>query len=292
MRIEAECIPCVLSVRAKELEMLGVGREKSTRIIAEMATMLADSVFSGIPLAVASTKSYRMLKEVVHSDDPYKGIKAEANREAAEVAAILRRTLSGLEGYDRFMVAAKAALIGNSMDFGVADYSPPSAEELLGEISGMELAIDHMHEVYDMLAGGEQRILYLLDNAGEAVFDGLFAEVLGENGSSVTCIVKSDGGFQNDVTIEDAIEAGLGNVCALLESGTDASSIFLDEISDAVKGELEEADIVIAKGMAHYEYLQDVELSVPTVYMLKAKCKVMASSLGIGVGDYVFMLRR
>ncbi len=292
LRIEAECIPCVLSVRAKELEMLGIRGERATIMLAEIARMLADSVFSGVSLAVASTKSYRMLKETAAINDPYKEIKAKASREAKDAVAMLRSLLSGLDGYDRFMMMAKAALLGNSMDFGVADYFPPNADDLVDEIFGVELAIDDTHEVYGMLTERPNRILYLLDNAGEAVFDGLFAGVLGEIGSRVICVAKSRGGFQNDVTIGDAIESGLEDVCELLESGTDASSIFLDEISDELREELRRADVVIAKGMAHYEYLQDVELPVPIVYMLRAKCKVMASSLGVGVGDYVFVLKR
>jgi len=47
------------------------------------------------------------------------------------------------------------------------------------------------------------------------------------------------------------------------------------------------SNIIIAKGMAHYEYLSETPLRSKTFFLLRAKCKVVARELGVSVGGYV-----
>ena len=78
----------------------------------------------------------------------------------------------------------------------------------------------------------------------------------------------------------------------LVETGSDAASIFMNELGKEAKDTLKTADLVIAKGMAHYEYLSDKLnlLGKPVLFLLRAKCRPVASSLGVRVGDYVAKL--
>jgi len=53
---------------------------------------------------------------------------------------------------------------------------------------------------------------------------------------------------------------------------------------------IKECDLIIAKGMAHYEYLTELNLNKPIIYMLKAKCKPIAQNLNIQQGSYVIQV--
>jgi len=80
----------------------------------------------------------------------------------------------------------------------------------------------------------------------------------------------------------------------IVETGTDGASVFLSEIQRELLELLERADLVIAKGMAHYEYLSEIsgELGAPILYMLKAKCEIVASSLSVQKGSYAAVLQK
>lgn len=65
-----------------------------------------------------------------------------------------------------------------------------------------------------------RRVLYLLDNAGEVVFDKFLIKVIVENCPlRVSAAVKS-GPILNDVTIEDAKEVKLEEVAELITTET------------------------------------------------------------------------
>ena len=51
------------------------------------------------------------------------------------------------------------------------------------------------------------------------------------------------------------------------------------------------AGVLITKGMANYESLSDRKLAVPTVFLLRAKCVPVASSLNVPVGTNVVRVK-
>ena len=48
----------------------------------------------------------------------------------------------------------------------------------------------------------------------------------------------------------------------------------------------ERAGFIVAKGMGHYETLSRIERQGRTLFLLKAKCKPVADSIGIEEGTY------
>ena len=128
----------------------------------------------------------------------------------------------------------------------------------------------------------------MFDNAGEAVLDIPLIKILRSMGNKVIGIAKEDPGFQNDLTISDALEAGLDKyVDELLSTGYPGSSIHWDKISNEAKTKIKEADIVVAKGMAHWEYIIEIDLGKPVYHLLVPKCSVIAETLGTRRGTLV-----
>jgi uncharacterized protein with ATP-grasp and redox domains len=65
----------------------------------------------------------------------------------------------------------------------------------------------------------------------------------------------------------------------------------LDRIPTDLAEAIARADLVIAKGMANYESLSEYGDLPPVAFLLAAKCRPIASRLGIGVGEKAALLR-
>ena len=128
-----------------------------------------------------------------------------------------------------------------------------------------------------------KRILYLLDNAGEIVFDKFLMQMIKEKYSVKIFAAVKSAPVLNDATLEDAEQIGLGEVAEVITTGNDHIGINLDESSEEFLQRLYEADLIIAKGQGNYESITEFEhlLSKPIVYVLRAKCILVAESLGV-----------
>jgi uncharacterized protein with ATP-grasp and redox domains len=128
-------------------------------------------------------------------------------------------------------------------------------------------------------------ILYLTDNAGEIVFDRLLIEQLPLH--KITVAVR---GFPvlNDATLEDAKEVGLDRLVKVMNNGSDAPGTILNDCSVDFVESFHRADLIIAKGQGNYETLSNHRKHI--IFMLKAKCPVIARDIGCKVGDMVAIL--
>lgn len=289
VRMDIRCIPCILTVRTQEINKLVRNKERAFEIAKEIGKYLIREASSEANLTKLATYTFRMLKKLTKTTDPYYEEKERANNIAIKIANNLIDFLDNLEGYLRFEFLAKLATIGNALDLGVAGYMY-NINDIVYEVKKINIFINDIRKMYLSLKKSN-KVLYLLDNAGEAVFDKLFiSEIRNIIKGNIVVVAKSDS-FQNDITYEEALKLGLNDIAILIASGTDGSSIFLDEISEELKRELNSSDMIIAKGMAHYEYISfENKILKPTVFMLKAKCDVVASSLKVPTGSYVVKL--
>jgi len=125
------------------------------------------------------------------------------------------------------------------------------------------------------------------------VFDRVLADALKPLNKEIIAVVKG-GAFQNDITIREARDAGLyESFNEVISTGTDAASIFLDEVSVEVLKLIERSDIIVSKGMANYEYLTDIEhiLRKTVLYLLIAKCEPIAIDTQTTKGTALAILR-
>jgi len=286
--VEAECVPCLLAVRLSV-----IARSPSESKVAKSLALLerALEVFkSEKELTKVSTKLYRIVLEL--SPEVAEAYKEARRRSIAEALRRLESFLKVVEearGLERLKLAAKAAIAGNLADSGVWGHTPtfPSVEQVLR----FELAIDASEKLLEA-ASRSRRALYLLDNAGEAVLDYVLVSVFEELGNEVVVAVKKDPGFQDDVTESDIAETPLSQLFKrVVSTGTSASSIHLEEVSRELLEELKQADFVVAKGMAHFEYLSELDLGKPVFFLLVPKCDVVARAVGAPRGSFALLAR-
>jgi len=124
-------------------------------------------------------------------------------------------------------------------------------------------------------------ILFLGDNAGEAVFDRLLIEQM--PAAKVTYAVKG-APIINDVTLADARASGLDEVAELIDNGNDAPGTILSLCPPAFQKHFAEADLVIAKGQANYETLSEAARDL--FFLTQVKCPVIGRDIGKPVGSW------
>jgi len=153
----------------------------------------------------------------------------------------------------------------------------------------VEFAIDDIPKLERKLEKAEN-ILYLADNAGEVFFDLPLVEGL-EDFAPLTYVVK-DAPVQNDITFDDLERFGLAEkLSRVITTGTDTPGVDMAMASQEFKAEFEAADLVLAKGMGYWETLSELPPQDKVFYLLKAKCKPVADSLGVALNSYVALLR-
>jgi uncharacterized protein with ATP-grasp and redox domains len=133
--------------------------------------------------------------------DPFVAHRAQVQQELQPLADAFRARLAASP--DPFALAVTAAAAANVVD-ELALRRVDCGAELEASISA-GFAIGSVETLRVAVAGAE-RILYLLDNAGEVFFDALLIGELRKMGKRVRA-VASGGGLLHDARAEDAAEA-------------------------------------------------------------------------------------
>ena len=120
---------------------------------------------------------------------------------------------------------------------------------------------------------GPRLVLYLSDNAGEIYFDYPLYTYIRERAGRTILVVKG-GPSMNDLTRTELESSQLGKRFAEVgDTGTDGVGIEWDRVSEEFLHLVDEADLIISKGMANLESIYPRKLSCPVFFLFKAKCR-------------------
>ena len=239
--------------------------------------------------SILHTKVCQIAKELTGNLDPFLPVKKTTNKRALEILPILEREIQKQKCFEEaFKLAAKAAICGNAIDFEVERYRfiPEDFEPILLNCLKEELSIDDTKKLASFLSKSNE-VLYLLDNAGEIVFDKLLIKMILEKYPCKVFAVVKGGAVLNDATLDDAKQVGLHEIVTVITTGNDYIGMYLEKASKEFLNHLNSADIIIAKGQGYYESLTETRLDVPTCYILKAKCIEVAKELKVPINGNV-----
>ncbi|MGD0171688.1 MAG: ARMT1-like domain-containing protein [Halobacteriota archaeon] len=286
MQVFPECIPCLTSRVLYEAKLSST--DFTTQLKAEDAAVktMCRMGFEG-PIALLSTEVHRAVYRVLGDDDPYRHVKRLANETAVKLLPTVQSLIQ--TSSDPFRSAVIAAIIGNTFDFGVLGFevATDDFEKEVATIYRHGLDIDDTDAMKPLL----NDVVYVADNVGEIVYDGLLIEQMRKLGARVTLVVRG-GYILTDATIEDVWEFGLDKVAdEVITTGSNAIGIKLDEIPAELRAILPRASLIIAKGMANYEMLSEYSFK-PVAYLMRVKCAPVAESVGARVGDFIAKLVR
>ena len=180
------------------------------------------------------------------------------------------------------IIATRLAIAGNIIDFGI--FKSIDIEGTIEKALHNDLHIDD----YKRLSNDLQKagsVLYLLDNAGEIVFDRLLIEKLIEAGIQVTAVVKGSPVI-NDAVREDAVQAGIQEICDVIDNGSDAVGTIMKWCDKDFTKEFENAELIVSKGQANFETLM-YEEKESIYFLFQAKCDVVSNHLGLEKGAMI-----
>jgi uncharacterized protein with ATP-grasp and redox domains len=285
MRLAPGCYNCLRRLVHQVAELATDDVSLKQRAIRE-AMKILDNEFSSSRLSLGiAAKIHKIVREVTHNPDPYRTMKEREMTLARELypELSLRAMQSNLHE-DELRGHLQLAAAANALDFFK---DPNSIKDDVRE--PVSFVIDDSGHLEAKLRDAS-KVLYLADNAGELCFDLPLVKWM-EQFAQVIYVVKPSP-VQNDLTLEDVKRSGLeAEFGRVMSTGVASPGIVFPLASAEFKREFESADLVLAKGMGHYEALSEFPPEGRVFYCLKAKCQPVADSLGVPLDSYVAMLQ-
>lgn len=286
MKVNPQCIPCILAAAYRVATTVSRDRIKRLRLMQLASMEIGRGLNPEVSPCQLSGQVLEALKKASGVEDPYRKLKIENDRAALKLLKNVERRISEVGNlYHRFRLATEYSVAANAADYGVfmGDFTySGDLEEQLDKFLKKGLALDEIDLFYSYASQGG-KLLYLLDNCGEMVFDSLLMRILKEMGCKVTAVVKGKPCL-NDATLPEALEIGLDEIAdMLISTGETTCGLGLQNMSSELERALKGSDLIISKGQANYEDLSEIEESLNgvIVYLLVAKCKLIAQDLGV-----------
>ena len=276
VRLKPECISCLLKSRLdfaaedtpveKKIEYM----QKVLRAISEL------ELHESAPVVVRTINQIQ--KEMFGVSEDFTDVKVYFNNLMMSKVPELQKNLN--ESDDALELAIQYAITGNYIDFGAMNHVDESIlQKYMDDAKNIVVNADE----YAMLQNDIEKaksIVYLTDNCGEVVLDKLLMEEIGKRNpkAKITAVVRG-ADVLNDATLVDAEQVKLYEVAEVIGNGSDIAGTFIDSISDETKQLLDNADVILAKGQANFETMQECGLNVYYIFM--CKCEMFAKRFGV-----------
>lgn len=242
-----------------------------------MAKDFRDSQPNGLATVVN-----QYVKEKTGCEDPYFKQKEISSEIALSLMPKVKEILKADDGLETYV---KAAIVGNILDFGAYDVNTDFKSLITNKLNE-NLSINDIEE-FERALNSHDEVLYLVDNAGEIVFDRLLIEKIKEYDVNVVVAVISSP-IVNDACMKEAVDAGLDELADIVSMGCDSGGIVEEMFSDDFRNVFDESGFIISKGMANYEGLTEMNLDGKDVFsLLCSKCAPISRNLSVEVGSFV-----
>ena len=289
MRIKPECIQCLIQRGLIEIQKATSDYEKRLKTAIKLVKALSKHLNEKSNPSELGALREKIIKHETGNDDIYKLEKKLSNSIALKILPNLKESIVKLN--DEFLKFKKACFysaLANSVEFDIPEHSF-LINDLINFLENGKVAIDESEKIYELIKSASKVSLFV-DNAGEVVIDKLLADQIKGLGIKLIVAVKAYP-IMNDATIEDLKEANLTKISdKILTIKLNCVGFPLSKLPLKIKRELLSSDLIIAKGMAHYEALTEEKLRVPVAYLLTAKCSPVAESLNVKRGEAVIKL--
>jgi uncharacterized protein with ATP-grasp and redox domains len=277
MKVHLDCFPCFLKQSLIALRYGTKDKDLQEKILKDVLEDI-QSADTSKPPAYATTFIHKKIRDLLEKD-PFRDIKSEYNQIALKLYPSLTNKVKASS--DPLWIASRLAIAGNVIDFGI--FTSVDIEGTIERALNNPLTIDDYQPFKAGLADAEEA-MYLLDNAGEIVFDRILIETMQSLGKRVVAVVKG-AAVLNDCTIEDARETGLTEICEVIDNGSDAVGTILEWTSPSFQQRYREAPFIISKGQGNFETLYDPEKTI--FYLFQSKCEVISKELGLSLGSMI-----
>lgn len=283
MKMKYDCLPCLFRQTLESARMATDDEKIIKDILKHYSKMLPELIESDVSSPMISDKIQTYIKELSEVEDPYAEIKKNNLQSAFKLLPLVKEEIEKAE--DSLLAALLMSAMGNSIDAGV------SLNVNIKENIERALADSFAHSDYNQFLAElkkAEKLLFIADNTGEAVFDRLLLEKLKKYDLDITYAVR-ERAILNDITYQGAKELGIDETAEIIKSGSTAPGMIMDSASDEFLEHYQNADLVLSKGQGNLEGLYGIESDI--YFLLKAKCEVIADLLEVKEGDFVFIYR-
>lgn len=281
MKIQTECVPCLLKRIIFEAEQSTNDKDKKTRVIKNACKALSELYDPNECSAKIASKVHRIVYDALSDDDPYIDLKNQANVYAKKLVPEVEKKVKNSN--DPLKTSMICSIIGNMMDFGIAGASqdPKDLLKIFEKTLEEKLGNDDYNKISNLLSKSK-RIIFFSDNCGEIVFDKILCRKIKEKYPDIylTLVVKGES-VLSDATMEDALDLGFDEVVdEILTTGCFAVGLDFNKMPFELKKSLEDYDLIICKGMANYEAFSETDYK-PIAYLMRVKCSAISRSIGV-----------
>lgn len=284
MKISYECGPCFLRQAREAMDLSTDDEMVKMELMEEIFIFLSNNFKLNTNSNSTGSAMHKMIKQKTGCVDPYHKEKIEGNQIALKYLPEVKKILDedgSLENY------VKIAIIGNILDFGAFTLDD-DIESVIKDSLKKDLTIKDIDEFENSLKTHD-KVLYLVDNTGEIVFDKLLLSKIAGYGLDITIAVKSEP-ILNDACMDEALDAGLDEFGKIVEIGCGTVGYVDSEISDEFREIFNAHKFIISKGMGNYEGLTEIDLSDKDIYfLLCAKCNTISKDIGVNLHDMLLL---
>ena len=281
MLIDEACISCIINQSAKVANAIDADAILKQKLYSHVESMSKNFSYQQSPPEIAADV-YENMASIANKTDLYDSVKKASTQKALSFLPLLKQELE--DSKEKLLIATKIAVAGNVID--LAAEVEFDLEEELEKIFETAFAHDDFEKFSQKLAVA-QTVLVLGDNVGEHIFDYLFIETLQKLYPKIEFSYMVRGNpIINDVTMDEAEEAGFDELCHLVDSGVNTPGFTYSRANKESQKLFDSVDLVVSKGMGNYECLTPSHRG-DIAFLLKVKCGVVANSLHKNIGDII-----
>ncbi|MEW6329511.1 MAG: ARMT1-like domain-containing protein, partial [Candidatus Micrarchaeota archaeon] len=248
MKIYPDCAACMLKRTYETTKLASRSRETRERVMSEILRLTANNFKPSMCPSVLGTLQSNLICALTKNVDPFREKKLHVIRKAlARRKKFERYVNDGKDARLRFRRAVLVAVCGNTIEISAPQHDV-DVRELEREMFACirkGLVIDDVGKIYEKLKRARD-VLYICDNAGEAVFDTILIKEIKKYARVVVAVAS--GPVDDDITIKEARLAGLNKIAPVLAKGC-CFGVWREACTRAFWKKLKGADLIFAKGM-------------------------------------------
>lgn len=276
MKFLPECYSCVMRQANSAARLVSDDESFQDECMRAAARILSEDNRSKTPPAVGELM-YHKICELSGNPDPFSEQKSKQNQAASKLLPWLRETVNAAP--DPLFMAVRIAIAGNVVDPGALESFDLESTVMEAVVSDLDL------EAFPVFKGKMSKagtVLLLADNCGEIVFDRVLLEtILDSHDVDITVAVR-DVPIINDVTLKEAEEVGISDICRVVSSGSRMPGTSLPDTTPEFQELFNRSDLVISKGQGNWESLEDCSRDI--FFMFQVKCPPVSDVTGCQVG--------
>lgn len=287
MKINYNCLPCLINQVVKVADITNANDRDI--LFRNVFAFLSETDFSKTnPEIIGSI--FRLLKEHIGNDDPYKEIRDYYNKMFLSKLELFEEKIN--KSIYPLEEAVKYAVIGNIIDFNpIHNNRLEDIMKWFDDALKMTLRVNHIEQML-LDIKSSNTLLYLGDNCGEICLDKILIKKIKEYNPDIQIYFGVRGEpVVNDSIESDAFFVGIDQYAKIISNGDDSLGTVLTRTSEEFGHIYRKADIIIAKGQANYESLNE-QTEKNIYFLLIAKCEVIAKYIGVETRSLLCMNTR